>query len=126
MSAPAGSAPIASTPQPPYYAVIFTSRRGPEDAEGYARMAEAMAALAASQPGYLGMETARDADGVGITVSYWESEAAVRNWKAVSAHREAQRRGRSDWYVDYTVRVARVERSYTMAGSAAAGLDAPA
>ena len=125
MSAPAGSAPIASTPEPPYYAVIFTSRRRPQDPEGYARMAEAMAALAASQPGYLGMETARGADGVGITVSYWDSEAAIRNWKGVVAHREAQRRGRSDWYDNYTVRIAQVERCYTMAGSAAVGLDAP-
>jgi len=97
-------------PAPPYYAVIFSSTRTPGDA-GYAAMAARMAELAARQPGFLGIESARDADGVGITVSYWDSEEAIRRWKADVDHLEAQRRGRSDWYADYTVRVARVERA---------------
>jgi heme-degrading monooxygenase HmoA len=123
VTTPAEPAPIARTPEPPYYAVIFTSTRHATDAEGYARMAEAMAALAAAQPGFLGMESVRAPDGNGITVSYWESEAAIRAWKAVAAHREAQRRGRAVWYADYTLRVARVERAYTKGTSRAAGLD---
>jgi heme-degrading monooxygenase HmoA len=100
---------IASTPEPPYTAVIFTSVRrpvGPEYAETAARMAE----LASAQPGYLGHESAADA--IGITVSYWSSEANARAWKQVAEHLVAQQRGRDDWYADYRVRIATVTRDY--------------
>jgi heme-degrading monooxygenase HmoA len=115
-------APLAATPDPPYYAVIFTSIRADADAEGYARMAALMVETARAQPGYLGIESARGADGVGITVSYWASEEAIRAWKLVAEHRAAQEMGRGAWYRDYALRVARVERAYTLATSAAVGL----
>ena len=101
---------FAKTPAPPYYAVIFTSRRTAGE-NGYAAMAQAMEELAAKQPGYLGVESARD-DGVGITVSYWRDEAAVKAWKQVSDHLGAQRLGRERWYSHYELRVAKVERAY--------------
>jgi heme-degrading monooxygenase HmoA len=100
---------IANTPKPPYYAVIFTSIKN-EDDEGYADMAEQMATLAARQPGYLGMETARD--GIGITVSYWESLDAIENWKRQADHQQAQRLGRERWYEAYRIRISKVEREY--------------
>ncbi|WP_225783775.1 antibiotic biosynthesis monooxygenase [Xenophilus sp. Marseille-Q4582] len=102
---------IAATPEPPYYAVIFTSLRTEGD-QGYAAMAERMAALAAQQPGYLGAESARE--GVGITVSYWRDLESIRAWKAHSEHLLAQQTGRSQWYADYRVRIARVERDYSL------------
>lgn len=102
---------FARTPQPPYYAVIFTSQRHGDDA-GYGAMAERMAALAARQPGFLGLESARDASGLGITVSYWESEAAITDWKHNVEHGEARRRGRESWYAHFELRVTRVERAY--------------
>ncbi|HUG09718.1 MAG TPA: antibiotic biosynthesis monooxygenase [Opitutaceae bacterium] len=102
---------FATTPEPPYLAVIFTSRLSPDDA-GYAAMGAEMEALAAKQPGYLGIESARGADGVGITVSYWRDEESVRAWKAVARHRAAQAAGRAQWYERFEVRVARVERAY--------------
>ena len=102
---------IARTPAPPYYAVIFTSLRT-EAERGYRRMAERMVELAAQQPGFLGVESARDAGGLGITVSYWESEEAIARWKANAEHRVAQEAGRKIWYSDYQLRVARVEREY--------------
>jgi heme-degrading monooxygenase HmoA len=101
----------AATPKPPYFAVVFTSLRT-ELAGGYDETAAHMEELAAAQPGYLGVESARGADGLGITVSYWESEGAIRAWKAQVDHAQAQRRGRADWYQAYRVRVARVEREY--------------
>jgi heme-degrading monooxygenase HmoA len=113
---------LAQTPEPPYWVVLFTSRRTSQDDEGYGRMAEAMATLAAKQPGYLGLESTRDADGVGITLSYWASEQAIFDWKRVAAHAEAQRLGHERWYQDFVLRVARVERAYTMATSPHAGL----
>ena len=103
---------IASTPEPPYYAVVFTSRRSSADDEGYGRMAEAMAALAARQPGYLGMESVRGADGVGVTVAYFTDSESIRAWKQQEDHLAAQRLGREHWYDAYSIRVCRVERAY--------------
>lgn len=100
---------ITNTPTPPYYAVIFTSHRTEGD-NGYGEMAERMAELAAQQPGYLGMESARE--GLGITVSYWESLEAIRNWKQNAEHQEAQRLGHQQWYSSFRVRIAKVEREY--------------
>jgi len=100
---------IADTPAPPYYAVIFSSHRTEGD-NGYSEMAERMAQLASRQPGYLGMESARE--GLGITVSYWESLEAIRNWKKNAEHQEAQRLGHQVWYSSFRVRVAKVEQEY--------------
>ncbi|WP_421216742.1 antibiotic biosynthesis monooxygenase family protein [Aeromonas enteropelogenes] len=100
---------IANTPEPPYYAVIFTSECTDVD-EGYAAMAERMLALARTQPGFLGVESARD--GVGITVSYWRDLESIRHWKGDLEHREAQRLGREQWYRTFKTRIARVERDY--------------
>ena len=100
---------IATTPAPPYYAVIFTSLRTAGD-NGYARMAEAMEALARTQPGFLGIESARD--GLGITVSYWETLESIAAWKANALHLVAQQRGRESWYARFKVRICRVERDY--------------
>ena len=100
---------ISQTPTPPYYAVIFTSLRTAEDA-GYAAMADAMFALAARQPGFLGVESARE--DLGITVSYWESLEAIKAWQQNSAHLVAQQRGREQWYRTFKTRICRVERDY--------------
>lgn len=102
---------IARTPAPPYFAVVFTSLRGIDD-DGYAAMAAAMDELAARQDGYLGHESARSGDGLGITVSYWRDEAAIARWREDAEHRLARRLGRERWYDRYAVRVARVERAY--------------
>ena len=74
--------------------------------------ARRMLELAAQQPGFIGVESARNPDGFGITVSYWQSEAAIRQWKMQAEHRAAQGRGRQSWYQDYVVQVAKVERRY--------------
>jgi heme-degrading monooxygenase HmoA len=100
---------IASTPEPPYVAVIFTSLQT-RDVAGYDDMAARMERLAREQPGFLGVESARS--GVGITVSYWATDGDARTWKRVVDHAEAQRLGRERWYASYRVRVARVEREY--------------
>lgn len=108
---------LADTPEPPYTAVIFTSRRAEGDDGAYGAMAERMVELAAAQPGFLGVESARDPDSRwGITVSYWADDASARAWKQVAEHLEAQRLGRERWYEAYEVRVARVERSYGPGG----------
>lgn len=100
---------IADTPNPPYYAVIFTSLRTEGDL-GYGAMSEKMLELATVQPGFLGVESAREE--VGITVSYWSSLESIKAWKANMAHAEAQKRGREQWYSAFRVRVSKVEREY--------------
>jgi len=107
---PAG---FADTPPPPYYAVIFTSQRTDTDDAGYAAMAAAMAKLAASQPGALGIESTRGANGLGITVAYFTDEASIRAWKANVDHLAAQKLGKEMWYAHYHLRVAKVERDYS-------------
>jgi heme-degrading monooxygenase HmoA len=102
---------FAELPDPPYYAVIFSSQRTPGDA-GYAQMADRMVELAAEQQGYLGIESARDEAGFGITVSYWDSLEAIRNWRAHAEHRIAQEYGMKQWYLHYEIRIAHVTRAY--------------
>jgi len=103
---------MSFTREPPYWAVIFSSERTTEDTAGYAQTADEMLALASNQPGFLGVETARGADGIGITVSYWETLDAVRAWRQHADHQAAQKAGKDRWYRRYRVRIARVERAY--------------
>lgn len=101
----------AVTPEPPYYCVIFTSRRKPGIEDDYGDVSARMAELAQTMPGYLGIESARGADGLGITVSYWESEAAIKNWREHAEHLVVQRMGREKFYEWYESRVGKVERA---------------
>jgi heme-degrading monooxygenase HmoA len=100
----------ARTPEPPYYAVIFSSVREAGDEAGYAETAERMLELAASQPGFLGVESVRGPEGDGITVSYWASLEAIRAWGRDAEHRVAPAGGRQRWYRAFRLRVCRVER----------------
>lgn len=102
---------IADTPRPPYYAVIFTSLRTALE-QGYDDMAMRMVELAAGQPGFLGVESAREGSGLGITVSYWSDLAAIKAWKENAEHRIAQGKGREVWYASYRTRICKVERDY--------------
>jgi heme-degrading monooxygenase HmoA len=110
------STPVAVTrpPEPPYYAVIFTSRLAGK-ADGYAEVSDRMVELSARYPGFLGMDSARGADGLGITVCYWRDEASILAWKRDPEHLKAQRGGIETWYERYEVRIAKVERAYGFA-----------
>jgi heme-degrading monooxygenase HmoA len=101
----------ARTPAPPYYAVIFTSQRTEGD-RGYDAMAARMVELGTSFDGFLGIESVRGADGLGVTVSYWRDEASILAWKRDEEHQKAQRGGKESWYEQYEVRIAKVERAY--------------
>ena len=101
---------FAETPAPPYFAVIFSSQRSARD-DGYEAMAAHMLSLAAAQPGFLGVESVRGADGFGITVSYWDSLQSIAAWREHSEHQAAQDKGKRDWYQRYELRIAKVERA---------------
>lgn len=102
---------IAKLPQPPYYAVIFVAKLS-QTQDGYADMASRMEDLGSKQPGFLGIESVEQTDGLEITVSYWRDEESIRNWRQNLEHRDAQRIGREKWYDALQIRVARVERAY--------------
>ncbi len=103
---------MTKLPEPPYYAVIFPNQHA-ESTEGYGKAADRMVELAKEQPGYLGIHSARNADGSGLTVSYWADEASIAAWKQNAEHQAAQQGGIDQWYSSYEVIVARVERSYS-------------
>lgn len=102
---------IASTPEPPYYAVVFTAVLRP-DHDGYYETAALMSKLVADSPGYLGHESARGEDGLGITVSYFTDETAIKTWRDNAEHAAARARGRAEWYDGFELRIAKVERAY--------------
>lgn len=103
---------FATLPAPPYYAVIFSSQRSAEDEAGYHAAAERMLELVREQPGFLGSESARGADGFGITVAYFETEAAIAAWRNHPEHALARSEGHRLWYRHFEQRVAKVERAY--------------
>lgn len=103
----------ADAPPPPYVAVIFSNVLSGAEQDAYTETAARMEELAAAQPGYLGIESTRGADGRGITVSYWRTEDDARAWKQHAEHLAAQLTGRSTWYARYRVRVAVVTREYS-------------
>lgn len=100
---------IANTPQPPYYAVIFTSIRTEGD-NGYSGMSEKMLELASQQEGFLGVESARE--GIGITVSYWQDLDSIKKWKANTDHTFAREKGRKEWYQSFKTKISKIERDY--------------
>ena len=103
---------FSRTPPPPYHVVLFTSQRTPGD-NGYGDRVEEMQTLARQQPGRLGLEALRGEDGYGITISYWECEAAIAAWSANLMHRQTKAEGRRQWYARYILRVGRVDRERT-------------
>ncbi|CAM3871988.1 JEMB protein [Bacillus luti] len=95
----------------PYYAVIFTSNLS-NNTTNYSTVADKMEELAKQQPGFLGVESARDHSGLGITISYWESLEAIENWKQNALHKEAKKRGREQWYENFHLRICLVEKEF--------------
>ena len=101
---------IANTPKPPYYAVLFSTLRTGIDEDEYHKTAERMEQLAKLQPGYLGIESSQNE--MGITISYWQSLEAIKNWKDHVEHSEARKKGKEIWYKKYRLRICKVEHEY--------------
>lgn len=73
-------------------------------------MAARIEELSQQQPGFLGMESARD--GVGITASYWANLKTIAHWKQHAEHLAAQTLDHQQWYTHFRVCIAKVEREY--------------
>ena len=97
-----------------YFAVIFTAQRSLSGDDIYDITSDRMVLLARRQPGFLGVESVRGDDGIGITVSYWVNRDAIANWRQQAEHLAAQALGRQEFYDWYRVRVAEVvaERAF--------------
>jgi len=97
----------------PSYAVIFPNQRTSDDADGYAKAAQRMVELATQQPGCLGFDSARDAQGFGITVSYWDSLDSIKAWRENAEHMQAQVNGREKWYAHYDLHITKIEHTHS-------------
>ena len=97
------------TTKSPYYAVIFTSKKT-DNIMDYDEMSKEMESLAKQQKGFLGMDSV--CNEIGITISYWDSIEAIKNWKENLQHQIAQKIGKETWYSEYHVRICKVEREY--------------
>ena len=100
-----------------YFAVIFTAQRSLSGDDIYDITADRMVLLARRQPGFLGVESVRGDDGIGITVSYWVDRNAIANWRQQAEHLAAQALGRQEFYEWYRVRVAEVVAERTFIAS---------
>lgn len=97
---------IADTPTPPYYAVIFTSKRTSVD-NGYSEMSDRLIELASHEDGFFGVESAREE--YGITVSYWKDLESINSWRNNMEHKIAKEKGKKEWYLQFKMRIAKVE-----------------
>lgn len=102
---------IAKTPKKPYYAVIFTSIRTLDD-NGYGKVGDDIVNIVSKQQGFLGVESVRDEDGFGITISYWDSLESIKAWKNNNDHRNAKEMGKKMWYSKYMIRICKVESDH--------------
>jgi heme-degrading monooxygenase HmoA len=83
---------------------IFRNRLR-EGAAGYPATAERMEALVSKLPGFLGIKTFRAEDGERVSLFAFESLAALEAWRDHPEHRVAQRRGRDEFYAEYTLQI---------------------
>ena len=103
---------IARTPEPPYYAVIFTSINAAVDHAEHAATSRRLVEVAARYPGFLGIEPARNVDGSGVAAIYWSDLGSINAFARDPEHRVAKQKGREIWYSHYMIRICRVEREY--------------
>lgn len=91
----------------PYYAVIFISQTITDDA-AFNAMQTLVAEKLASAKGLLGMDRHRTANGLGFSISYWDSLESIRAWRDEKTHARGQKEARDKWYSSYTIRVCQV------------------
>ena len=95
-------------------AVIFEVEPAPGAMQDYLDAAAAMRAELTAIDGFISIERFESLTHKGkiLSLSFWRDEAAIRRWRTLQAHREAQARGRKALFADYRLRVAEVVRDY--------------
>jgi len=82
----------------------------------YKALADGLADDVSNSDGFISIERFESitAKGKFVSLSFWRDEAAVRKWRNLQKHREAQKKGRGGIFKSYRLRVAQVLRDYTM------------
>lgn len=95
-------------------AVIFELEPRADQAPRYFELANALKGSLTNVEGFISIERFESLTQPGryLSLSFWESEQAVQNWRNQQAHRMAQQEGRSQIFSDYRLRVACVIRDY--------------
>jgi heme-degrading monooxygenase HmoA len=97
-------------------AVIFEGTAQEDRKEAYLDIAAQLRPLLEDIDGFLSIERFQSLTTPGkvLSLSFWRDEEAVRRWRNLAPHREAQRAGRQSIFQDYRLRVAQVLRDYGM------------
>ena len=90
------------------YAVIFTSLKS-DNTAGYAEMNAEVYREVTAIDGFMFEESCRQADGSGISVSYWRDLDAIDRWRNNALHCVAKQHGRESWFDSYSIRICKVE-----------------
>jgi heme-degrading monooxygenase HmoA len=101
------------------YAVIFEVTPFPQGVEAYLDAAAALKEELEKVEGFISVERFQglNAPQTYLSLSYWESEAAIQAWREHHGHQLAQVRGRNELFRDYRIRVCQVMREYGLAAS---------
>lgn len=96
--------------------VIFEVWPKPEYKNQYLKTAAEMKVLLEDIKGFISVERFQSIydDEKLLSLSFFESHAALDEWRNIAEHRVAQKVGRSSYFTDYRIRVVNVERDYGM------------
>jgi heme-degrading monooxygenase HmoA len=97
-------------------AVIFEFTAAEGRFADYKALAEELSDDARRFDGFLGIERFQSINDPArfVSLSYWRDEEAVRKWRNLQKHREAQAKGRRGIFSAYRLRVCHVIRDYGM------------
>lgn len=90
--------------------VVFRNRLRQPEPPGYEETAARMAELAMQQPGFRALKTFAAEDGERVTISEFDSLEAVSAWRRNVEHLVAQRRGRDEFYAEYSLQTCELIR----------------
>jgi len=109
-------------------AVIFELTPAPGRKQEYLDLAAALRPELERTDGFISIERFESLTTPGryVSLSFWRDEDAVRRWRNLGGHREAQAKGRAGIFAGYRLRVASVIRDYTMADRVGAPADSVA
>lgn len=101
------------------YAVIFEVEISEGKKDQYLNIAAKLKEQLVTMPGFISIERFQSLvnEGKLLSLSFWDDEASLLNWKKNIDHLAAQKEGRASIFKDYRIRIAKVERDYTMASS---------
>jgi len=104
---------------------VYPTESGKDE---YLSIATSLREFLKDRPGFISIErfqSITDQNKI-LSLSFWESEEAIEEWRNLLEHRIAQRKGKSELFTKYRIRVANVLRNYTESERAHAPSDSNA